>query len=235
MFKISLTINKYYLAAYLAGKANKTTKGTPMNTNIIKTIAALVATAVLCLLPASLNAEEQKKTDITGYGDIILRETINKDEWRSISKLRKKTGGKTEYATSREETFYTDTLNADVTLFVFLIDSKVMSFTIKFENLLFDCESLTTIGNLVWDVRKLLLDTYDESLIGLDRFTHDSSGEYDYDSLYTGTLSLIDEEGDAILLDWDGYEVRLIYYSAEEIEMMALDNQLNQQEQKGKI
>lgn len=174
-----------------------------------KIISAML-TIVLLLCSVSVSAkpkEEMKEFDIQGYGNIILHKAFSPSLWE------KEFGPNgTTFYSSDDETFSIGLVHYPVQIIVMEIDDIVQSVMINFQNLILYEKDLDDITCLIIDIHQMYLDKYDDSLIFFDHFNF-SMG--DWETLYTGILDLKDLDEDECLINWDGYDLSIVYMTKE--------------------
>ena len=163
--------------------------------------------------------KDTKLDDITGYGDFLLRGPIPDLEYAAGPILdNSSTPDMQIYTYVMYEPFNSGGQTATATVAVLTLDSNVFSTIVEFDNLILEASDIDDIVVFVRSLRTSLVDKYSRDLI-LGNYFNFGDDYSNYESVYTGYLGLQDDEGDAILMSWDGYELSLIYTTAEAWEM----------------
>ncbi len=160
------------------------------------------------------DASSKKCEDVTGYGEYVLgTSSAEYDFTMFVSETDYLHKVKTDLFWDDEYKFAISGGSTTTTLYVTFRKDELQNITILFEDLMIDLGDSDDVIIFVKDLRITLLEKYDYNMVILDYFGF----EYGLgsDNYLEGFLTIQDEEGDRIMLNWDGYDLTLAYFTEE--------------------
>jgi len=173
-------------------------------------------------------ATTESKTDITGYGEYVLGTSVSDLDMSEFEGPIRDTSYEDLEAYNYVQVgreFNSSAGSTDITLMLSFVDNRLSLINLDFSNIFLDFNDLDRVSRFVRELRSSFLEKYDHNIIDMNTFY------FDYNSSlgdgWLGSLVLIDDNGNQMMLIWNGYDLTIVYVSSG---MLQIINELSEAE-----
>lgn len=189
---------------------------------ILLLLVLVIGTAMASSSDEENPKDNEPSKDITGYGDFILGTGVSELDLSDLEGPITDTSYenvKSINYVQLDRSFKHSAGNTKVNLMLTFVDDKLAGIMLNFKSLILDIGDLDDVKQFVKGLRSSIKGKYDIDLVETDVFGFEYS-TYSSSLYLEGALALKDEEGNMLLLNWDGYDLSLSYISSSFVEIL---------------